>query len=98
MGTNSLKAKSAQERQVENTWLEAEESEWSSGDLHQIVSVLTVKKQGHVQLKHGRQSLFESNEMMQRVMTALDTIDFIHLIQFGDPVEVIEWLGKSSTW
>lgn len=41
------------------------------------------------------QSLFESNEMMQRVMTALDAIDSIRQFQFGDPVEVIEWLGKS---
>lgn len=32
---------------------------------------------------------------MQRVMTALDVIDSIHQFQFGDPVEVIEWLGKS---
>lgn len=41
------------------------------------------------------QSLSESNEMMQRVMTALDAIDSIHQFQFGDPVEAIEWLGKS---
>lgn len=41
------------------------------------------------------QSLFEGNEMIQRVMTALDAIGSIHQFQFGDPVEVIEWLGKS---
>ena len=41
------------------------------------------------------QSLCESNEMMQRVMTALDAIGTIHQFQFGDPVQVIEWLGKS---
>lgn len=28
-------------------------------------------------------------------MTALDAIDSIHQFQFGDPVEAIEWLGKS---
>jgi len=41
------------------------------------------------------QFLFERNEMMQRVMSALDAIDFVHQFQFGDPVEVIKWLGKS---